>query len=46
MLPDYPLTEEERAAWEQYRAALRGITDLDGFPWEGPASAPWPEPPQ
>lgn len=46
MLPDYPLTEEERAAWRGYRSALRDITDLDGFPWEGPDSAPWPEPPQ
>jgi hypothetical protein len=43
MLPDYPLTEEKRSAWEQYRVALRGITDLEGFPWEGPESAPWPD---
>lgn len=46
MLSDYPLTEEERTGWEQYRAALRGITDLDGFPWKGPVSAPWPEQPE
>ena len=42
MLPDSPLTEEGRAAWRQYRAALRDMTQLDGFPWDGPESAPWP----
>ena len=46
MLPDYPLTETERAAWEHYRAALRGITELEGFPWEDLDSVPWPMSPQ
>lgn len=45
MLPDYPLTEGERAVWEEYRAALRGITELEGFPWGGTESAPWPDQP-
>jgi hypothetical protein len=43
MLPDSPITEGERAAWKEYRAALRGITDLPGFPWDGVETAPWPE---
>ena len=44
MLPDAALTEEGRAAWQEYRAVLRDMTQAEGFPWEGPESAPWPVP--
>lgn len=49
MTPDYPLTEEQRAAWSAYRQALRDITEQPGFPWLGGGTddteCPWPEPP-
>ena len=32
MLADYPITEEERKAWEEYRRRLRAIPDQEGFP--------------
>lgn len=31
-LADAPLTEEQRAAWAAYRAALRAVPDQVGFP--------------
>lgn len=41
MLPDYPVSEEARAAWTAFRAALRDLpqTTLD------PANPEWPEMP-
>lgn len=33
MLSDYPLSEEERKAWEEYRAILRAIPQQEGFPY-------------
>ncbi|HIS34997.1 MAG TPA: hypothetical protein IAA79_08740 [Candidatus Avirikenella pullistercoris] len=32
MLPDYPITEEEREEYRQYRQYLRDIPQTDGFP--------------
>ncbi|MBQ5810293.1 MAG: phage tail assembly chaperone [Clostridia bacterium] len=32
MLPDYPLTDEERLAWQEYRSRLRDIPSQEGFP--------------
>ncbi len=32
MMPDYPLTDEERAAVADYRQALRDLPASDGFP--------------
>ena len=37
-LADVPLADERRAAWAQYRQALRDITSQPGFPW----SIEWP----
>ena len=41
-LPDVPLTAEQRAAWQQYRQALRDVPEQPGAPWD----VVWPEPPQ
>jgi hypothetical protein len=30
--PDYPMTNEQRTAWIEYRQALRDITAQSGFP--------------
>ena len=32
MIPDFPLTDVERAAWMEYRQSLRDITNQLGFP--------------
>jgi len=40
MLPDSPLTDEQRAAWVAYRLALREITE-----GSDPAAVQWPIPP-
>ena len=41
--PDYPLTEEERAAVIAWRQALRDLPAQDGAPWDGGGEAtPWP----
>jgi len=32
-MPDAPLTEEEKTAWQTYRQALRDITDHANFPY-------------
>jgi hypothetical protein len=34
MLPDYPIPEAERAAWVEYRKALRAVPQQAGFPHE------------
>ena len=33
MLPDFPISAEERKLWEQYRALLRSLPDQEGFPF-------------
>lgn len=33
MLADYPINDEERAAWEEYRQKLRALPDQEGFPF-------------
>ena len=44
--PDYPLTEEQRAAVTLYRQALRDLPAQEGAPWDGGGEAtPWPEEP-
>lgn len=40
-LPDVPLTAEQRAAWQQYRQALRDVPQQPGAPYD----VMWPEPP-
>ena len=44
MMPDYPLPDASRAAWVDYRQALRNLTVQDGFPWTGAddEQCPWP----
>lgn len=34
LLADYPISAEERQAWQAYRQALRDITDQAGFPYD------------
>ena len=40
-LPDVPLTAEQRAAWQQYRQALRDVPQQPGAPYD----VTWPEEP-
>lgn len=40
-MPDAPLSEEVRNAWAEYRQALRGVPEQEGFP----ASIAWPDAP-
>lgn len=41
MVSDFPLSEETRALWRQYRQELRDITNQSGFP----ETVTWPTPP-
>jgi hypothetical protein len=41
-LVDVSLTEEQKAAWAEYRQALRDVTKQPGFP----ESITWPSTPQ
>lgn len=34
VLPDYPITDEERKLYKIYRQKLRNLTDQDGFPYD------------
>lgn len=40
-LPDVPLTDEQKTAWQTYRQALRDITSTPGWP----DAIEWPVPP-
>ena len=40
-LPDVPLTDEQKTAWQTYRQALRDITSAPGWP----DAIEWPVPP-
>lgn len=42
MMPDYPISEEDKALVEAYRQALRDIPEQEGFPSE----VQWPVAPQ
>lgn len=42
MLPDYPVDDENRAAYRKYREKLRNITNRV----DSPAAVKWPEPPE
>jgi len=43
IMPDYPLSDEEKAAWTEYRQALRDLPGLEGAPWDGGGEkTPWP----
>ena len=41
LMPDYPLTEEQRATWMAYRQALRDLPEQSGWP----RNIVWPEKP-
>ena len=41
MMPDYPISDDKRKLIEEYRQALRDITEQDGFP----RTITWPEKP-
>ena len=41
MMPDYPCSQESRAAWAAYRQALRDVPQQDGFP----ETVEWPQAP-
>ena len=44
--PDYPLTDEQRAAVTADRQALRDLPTQEGAPWDGGGElTPWPEEP-
>ena len=43
-MPDYPLTDEQRAEVMAYRQALRDLPAQEGAPWDGGGEAtPWPK---
>ena len=43
LTPDYPITEDKRAAVTIYRAALRDLPAQPGAPWDGGGKeTPWP----
>lgn len=44
LMPDYPASDEQTAAFTHYRQALRDLPAQDGAPWDGGGEAtPWPE---
>lgn len=43
MAADYPLDAAQRALWVAYRQNLRGLPQVEGFPWDGGGTqTPWP----
>lgn len=43
LMPDYPLSDEQRAVVQAYRQALRDLPAQEGAPWDGGAEdTPWP----
>lgn len=43
LMPDYPLSEDSRAAVQAYRQALRDLPAQEGAPWDGgEEETPWP----
>lgn len=44
LMPDYPLSGDQRAAVQVYRQALRDLPAQPGAPWDGGGEGtPWPE---
>ena len=44
LMPDYPISGDQRAVVQTYRQALRDLPSQDGTPWDGGGEAtPWPE---
>lgn len=46
LMTDYPISEEDKAAVQTYRQALRDLPAQEGAPWDGGESeTPWPQAP-
>lgn len=44
LMPDYPISGDQRAVVQAYRQALRDLPAQEGSPWDGGGEAtPWPE---
>lgn len=44
LMPDYPLSDDQRIILQVYRQALRDLPSQEGAPWDGGGEAtPWPE---
>lgn len=44
LMPDYPLSDDQRAVVQAYRQALRDLPAQEGAPWDGGGeTTPWPE---
>lgn len=44
LMPDYPISGDQRAVVQAYRQALRDLPAQSGAPWDGGGEAtPWPE---
>lgn len=44
LMPDYPISDDQRAVVQAYRQALRDLPAQSGSPWDGGGEAtPWPE---
>lgn len=44
LMPDYPISDVQRAVVQAYRQALRDLPAQSGAPWDGGGeSTPWPE---
>ena len=43
-MPDYPISDDQRAVVQAYRQALRDLPSQEGAPWDGGGEeTPWPE---
>lgn len=43
LMPDYPLSDDQRTILQVYRQALRDLPSQEGAPWDGGAEeTPWP----
>lgn len=43
LMPDYPLSDDQRIILQVYRQALRDLPSQEGAPWDGGGEAtPWP----
>ena len=46
LMPDYPISDDQRAVVQAYRQALRDLPSQSGAPWDGGGeSTPWPAAP-
>lgn len=44
LMPDYPISGDQRAVVQTYRQALRDLPSQEGAPWDGGGeSTPWPD---